>query len=319
VETEPVKRLVSIVIPAYNEEAVLAELKVRLQEFMGNQPSYDFEVVIVENGSYDKTYERLLGIHREDSRFKIVKLSRNFGPDEGIVAGLRYVHGHAAIIMDADLQDPPELIHQFIQKWEEGYEIVYGIIQKREGVSSFRKVISRGAYWIIHKLSNDLIPENACDFRLIDRKVYRALARMNEKNKFLRGLIVWTGFRQVGIPFERHPRFAGEPKAGFRMAWDIAMNGIFSFSYFPLKIATAAGFLLFGLSCILTAIEIYLYLIYGREVPGFTTLVLSILFGFGMVFLMFGVLGNYIERIYEEVKQRPNYIVDTVVGFNEPE
>ena len=309
------KKLVSIVIPTYNEEAVLTELKSRLQECMNYQSGYDFEVVVVENGSKDKTYECLQEIHREDSRFKIVKLSRNFGPDEGIAAGLRYVHGDAAIIMDADLQDPPELIHQFIRKWEEGYEIVYGIIQNREGVSAFRKVISRVAYLIIFKLSKNLIPENACDFRLIDRKVYRVLNGMNEKNKFLRGLIVWTGFRQTGIPFERHPRFAGEPKAGFRMAWSVAMNGIFSFSYFPLKIATVIGFLLFGLSCILTAIELYLYLVYGREVPGFTTLVLSILFGFGMVFLMFGVLGNYIERIYEEVKQRPNYIVDTVVGL----
>ena len=309
------KKLISIVIPAYNEEFVVEELKKRLQNIMNMCPKYDFEVIIVENGSFDTTFERLISIHYEDPRFKIVQLSRNFGCDGGITAGLGYARGDAAVIMNADLQDPPELIPRFIQKWESGYEIVYGIIRKREGVNIIRRILSRAAYMIIFKLSNHMIPENASDFRLIDRKVYEIINTMKEKNIFLRGLVVWTGFKQIGVPFERQPRFAGESKADLRTVWHVAMNGIFSFSYFPLKIATAMGFLLSTLSFIMALVEIYLYLVFGREVPGFTTIILVILFCFGMIFLMFGIMGIYIERIYDEVKQRPNFIVNNEIGF----
>jgi dolichol-phosphate mannosyltransferase len=308
-------KLISIVIPAYNEESVVEELKKRLQNIMNTCPNYDFEVIIVENGSFDTTFERLISIHHADPRFKILQLSRNFGCDGGITAGLAYAKGDAAIIMNADLQDPPELIPQFIQEWDSGYEIVYGVIQKREGVNIIRRWLSRAAYMIIFKLSNHMIPENASDFRLIDRKVYTIINSMKEKNIFLRGLVIWTGFKQIGVPFERQPRFAGESKADFRTVWRVAMNGIFSFSYFPLKIATAMGFLLSIITFILALVEIYLYLMFGREVPGFTTIILVILFCFGMVFLIFGIMGTYIERIYDEVKQRPNFIVNNDIGF----
>lgn len=311
------KELISIIIPAYNEESVVEELRKRLQHVMNACPNYDFEVIVVENGSVDTTFERLVSIHQEDPRFKILQLSRNFGCDGGITAGLVYAKGDAAVIMNADLQDPPELIPQFIQKWESGYDIVYGVIQKREGVNIIRRVLSRVAYMIIFKLSNRMIPENASDFRLIDRKVYKIINSMKEKNKFLRGLVVWTGFKQIGIPLERAPRFAGESKADFRTAWNVAMNGIFSFSYFPLKIATTLGFLLSTLSFLMALVEIYLFFAFGREVPGFTTIILVILFCFGMIFLMFGIMGTYIERIYDEVKQRPNYIVNTEIGFGD--
>jgi dolichol-phosphate mannosyltransferase len=311
------KKLISIVIPAFNEESVLEELKKRLQNIMNTSPDYDFEVIIVENGSSDSTFERLIAIHHEDPRFKIVQLSRNFGCDGGITAGLAYARGDAAVIMNADLQDPPELIPRFIQEWEAGSEIIYGVIQKREGVGFVRRILSRLAYMIIFTLSNQMIPENASDFRLVDRKVYTIINSMKEKNKFLRGLVVWTGFKQLGIPFERQPRFAGESKADFKTVWNVAMNWIFSFSYFPLKIATFMGFLLSTLSFILALVEIYLYLAFGREVPGFTTLILVILFCFGMIFLMFGIMGTYIERIYDEVKQRPNYIVNNEIGFGQ--
>jgi dolichol-phosphate mannosyltransferase len=309
------KKLISIVIPAYNEESVIEELKKRLQNIMNTCPDYDFEVIIVENGSFDSTFERLISIHHEDPRFKIVQLSRNFGCDGGITAGLAYANGDAAVIMNADLQDPPELIPRFIQEWEAGNEIIYGVIKRREGVNLIRRILSRLAYMIIFRLSNHMIPENASDFRLIDRKVYTIINSLKEKNKFLRGLVVWTGFKQRGIPFERQPRFAGESKADFKTVWNVAMNGIFSFSYFPLKIATFMGFLLSTLSFVLALVEIYLYLAFGREVPGFTTLILVILFCFGMIFLMFGIMGTYIERIYDEVKQRPNYIVNNEIGF----
>jgi glycosyltransferase involved in cell wall biosynthesis len=310
------KKLISIVIPAYNEEAMIPELKRRLQAVMDKCSDYDFEVIIVENGSQDFTYAYLLAAHNEDPRFKIVQLSRNFGCDGGITAGLSYATGDAVVIMNADLQDPPEMIRDFLNKWDVfGYEIVYGVIEKRKGVNPIRKFMSRSAYKLIYHLSNRMIPENATDFRLIDKKVYTIINQMKEKNKFLRGLVVWTGFKQLGISFERQPRFAGNSKASFMVVWRTAMNGIFSFSYFPLQIATALGFVLSSLAFMAAIYEIYLYLVYGREVPGFTTMILIMLFGFSILFLMFGVMGNYIERIYDEVKERPNYIVRNEVGF----
>jgi hypothetical protein len=218
--------------------------------------------------------------------------------------------------MNADLQDPPEMITRFIKKWEEGYEIVYGIIQKRKGVSYIRKILSRVAYKLINKLTDRTIPENAGDFRLIDRRVYKIINEMKEQNKYLRGLIAWTGFKQIGIPYERPARFAGDSKAGFSTAIEVAMNGIFSFSYFPLKLATIIGFALSALSFSLIIIEISLFLIYGREVPGYTSTILIILFLFGMLFMLLGIVGIYMGRIYDEVKQRPNYIIKKEVGFS---
>jgi glycosyltransferase involved in cell wall biosynthesis len=309
------KRLISIVIPAYNEEEVLDELKRRLQGIMTINERYNFEVIIVENGSWDSTFEKLERINRDDPRFKVVQLSRNFGPDGGITAGLSHAKGDAAVIMNADLQDPPEMITRFIEKWEEGYEIIYGIIQKRKGVSRTRKILSIMAYKIINELTDRTIPENAGDFRLIDNKVYHIVNEMKEQNKYLRGLIAWTGFKQIGIPYERPPRYAGNSKAGFSTAMDIAMNGIFSFSYFPLKLATIIGFALSVISFILILIELSLFFIYGREVPGYTSTILIILFLFGMLFLLLGILGIYLGRIYDEVKQRPNYIIKNEIGF----
>jgi len=310
------KRLISIVIPAYNEEEVLDELQNRLKKVMGDNSNYEFEVIIVENGSWDLSFEKLLKINEADPRFKVVKLSKNFGCDGGITAGLKYASGDAAVIMNADLQDPPEMITQFIKKWEEGYEIIYGIIRKREGVSFIRKILSSLAYVIIYNLTHEAIPKNASDFRLIDKKVYTIVNDMGEKNKFLRGVIAWTGFKQAGIPYERPARFAGETKAGFCAAFNVAMNGIFSFSYFPLHLATILGFVISIATFILVFIEIGLFLVYGQVVPGFTTTIILMLFLFGMLFFLIGIVGIYIARIYDEVKGRPNFIVAERIGFD---
>lgn len=309
-------KMISIVIPAYNEEEVLDELKHRLQKVMEGNSRYDFEVIIVENGSSDSSFDRLVRMNQEDTRFKVIQLSRNFGCDGGITAGLRFAHGDAAVIMNADLQDPPELISKFIDKWEEGYEIVYGLIQRRKGVSFTRSILSSGAYKIIYTLTNATIPKDASDFRLMDRAVYSTVNRMEEKNRYLRGIIAWTGFTQIGIPYERPGRFAGETKAGFRTGVSVALNGIFSFSYFPLHIATILGFLVSLASFIMIFVEIGLYIIYGRIVPGFTTTIILILFLFGMLFTLIGIMGIYISRIYDEVKQRPIFIVKQEIGFD---
>lgn len=310
------KKLISVVIPAYNEEDVLDELYRRLKNIIDSNTYYEFEIIIVENGSWDSSFDKLVQINKEDPRFKIVKLSKNFGCDGGITAGLKYAKGDAAVIMNADLQDPPEMITQFLKKWEEGYEIIYGIIEKREGVSFTRKILSKLAYEIIYNLTHEAIPKNASDFRLIDKKVYLIVNNMEEKNKFLRGIIAWTGFKQTGIPYERPARYAGETKAGFCTAFNVAMNGIFSFSYFPLHIATILGFVISAISFGLIFLELAFFFIYGQIVPGFTTTIVLILFLFGMLFFLIGIVGIYIARIYDEVKQRPNFIVTDRIGLN---
>ncbi|VVB63452.1 UDP-N-acetylglucosamine--dolichyl-phosphate N-acetylglucosaminyltransferase [uncultured archaeon] len=311
------KKLISIVIPAFNEEAVLDELERRLQGVMAANASYDFEVIIVENGSSDSTFQKLMYMHFKDSRFKVVQLSRNFGYEGAITAGLKYANGDAVVMMCADLQDPPEMVTQFIKKWEDGYEVVYAMIKKREGVSALRKILYSNFYRVIHWLTNDIIPENVSEFRLMDRSVYIILNSMEERNRFIRGIVAWTGFKQTGISFERPPRFAGESKADFATILSTAMNGIFSFSYLPLKLATIIGFVISIASFTMIFIELGLYLVYGRVVPGYYTTLIIIFFLFGMLFVLFGIMGMYIGRIYDEVKQRPIYIVRKELGFDE--
>ena len=310
------KKLISIIIPAYNEIAVLDELIKRLKEVTTTIYNYTFEIIIVENGSMDSSFEKLIEINKKDSRFKIVQMSRNFGCDGAITAGLKYAKGDAVVIMNADLQDPPEMIPEFIKKWEDGYEVVYGIIQKRIGVSFTRKILSSIAYKIIYYLSNRMIPTNVSDFRLIDKKVYTIVNKMEERNKFLRGVIAWTGFKQIGIPFDRPPRFGGGDSANFLTVFKVAINGILSFSYFPLRVVSVLGIVVSTSAFIMGIIEIYLFLRYGIVVHGFTTTIIVILFLFGTLFFILGIIGEYIARIYDEVKQRPNYIVKNEIGFN---
>jgi polyisoprenyl-phosphate glycosyltransferase len=307
--------LISIVIPVYNEEKVIGELKKRLQAIMDLCDRYKFEVIMVENGSHDSSFEKLMTAHVEDSRFKVLQLSRNFSMEGSIAAGLQYVKGDAVVIMNADLQDPPEMIPRFVAKWEDGFEIVCGIIQKREGVSFVRRVLSSLAYKLIFFLTNKAMPKNVSDFRLIDRKVCLVVNSMKERDKYLRGVIAWTGFKQTGIPFDRPPRFAGETKFGMRAAFKVALNGIFSFSYVPLHLATLTGFVISMFTFALIIIELWLYLTQGRIVPGFTSTIVLLLFLFGALFGFLGILGVYVGRIYEEVKQGPNYIVREAIGF----
>jgi len=308
------KRLISIVIPAYNEEAVIDELTRRLKEFISGHEKYDFEIIIVENGSDDKTFEKLQQAHGSDPRFKILQLSRNFGPDGAITAGLRHASGDASVIMNADLQDPPEVITEFIKKWEQGYEIVYGIVRKRTE-NPFRKFLYFIFYRLISKLTGGLLPKDASDFRLIDKKVYEAVNILNERNRYIRGMIIWTGFRQTGVIFDRAQRFAGKPKSRLLLSLKIALNGIFAFSFFPLRLATCLGFVMSLGSFILILVFVVQFIFWGRDVPGLYTTWTLISFLFGMLFLMLGIVGEYIARIYDEVKQRPNYIIKDGIGF----
>lgn len=310
------KKLVSIVIPLYNEEQNVKELDRRFKQLFTKEKNYNFEIVAVEHGSTDSTFERLLNLRKADKRIKILQLSKNFGnADAGIIAGLHFASGDAVVITTADLQDPPETISKFLRKWEQGYEIVYGVIKKRADTNFSRKFLSILFYKILNLSTGNIFPENVSDFKLIDKKVTETVKTMPERNKFLRGIIIWTGFSQTGVNYERSTRFAGESKADFLTVLKVATNGIFSFSYAPLKLVTFLGFCLSFVSFLLILYQICLFLIVGRGQPGVTTIVVLMSFLFGMLFLILGVIGEYLSRIYDEVKQRPTFIVRKKVGL----
>jgi dolichol-phosphate mannosyltransferase len=306
-----------LIIPAYNEEDCVDELAKRLSQVFDAETHYDFEVIIIENGSIDSTWEKLQVISKADNRFKILKLSRNFRMDGGLTAGLDYVNGAACVLMTADLQDPPELIPTFLRKWEEGFENVYGIVTKREGTGPIRTMNSRLFYWLAGKLTDGRIPRNASDFRLVDRKVYVAVRGMTERNRFVRGLFAWAGFNSIGIPMERPPRFGGVSNAHTFKVLDLAFKGIFAHSYKPLRLITVFGFIL----CITAFLSIFpllfIWVVYGVPFAGFGSLVALFLLILGTVSLMLGILSEYVGLIYEEVKGRPNYLVSETLGFRE--
>lgn len=311
------KKLITIITSAYNEEGCIDELSRQLQAVFDENKMYDFEVIVIENGSTDGTYEKLIKIHEKDPRFKIVQLSRNFRMDGGITAGLQYAKGDAAVIMTANLQDKPSIITNFIKKWEEGYEHVYGIVKSRPGKGFFRRLSSLVFYILINKMTDNMIPKNASDFRLIDKKVYKVINSMEERNRFTRGMFAWLGFKSVGVEFERAKRFAGESHASFWKVLELAIKGIFSFSYIPIRLISFFGLFISGFSLMYLVYIVFKIIFIGVPFAGYGTIVSLMLLLFGFLFLMLGILGQYIAQIYEEVKARPSFIVRKEVGFNE--
>lgn len=308
------KRLISIIIPAFNEEDCVDELAGRLGRVFDVNADYHFEVVIIENGSTDSTWERLRQIHAQDRRFKVVRLSRNFRMDGGLTAGLNFAKGDAAVLMTADLQDPPELITDFIKKWEEGFENVYMIVAKRNGTGLLRRFNSRLFYWFAKKLTGGTIPSNASDFRLVDRKVYEAVRSMDERNRFVRGLFAWVGFKSIGIEAERPPRFAGTSGAHTLKVLDLAMKGLFAHSYIPLKFMTILGLVFSATSLISFLVLVFAWIQFGVPFAGFGSIISLTLLLFGVLTSMIGILGEYVGLIYEEVKGRPNFVVSETLG-----
>jgi glycosyltransferase involved in cell wall biosynthesis len=315
VSETPRRRLVSIVTPVFDEEDNVGELTARLQDVFVANPGYDFEVIAVENGSTDATYERLVESNAGDPRFRIVRLARNFGPDGGVTAGLSYASGDAAVIMCADLQDPPELITTFIDYWERGYENVFQIVTRRPGASLVRRLNSQAFYWLINAMTGGLFPRNVSDYRLVDRRVYETINGMREHNRFMRGMFYWAGFRSIGIEYERAPRHAGESKATTRTVLALAVKGILSYSYLPLRFITYMGMAVSALAFLLLVYEVVRILLYGVPFAGFGTLMTVMLLMFGFLFTMLGVVAEYIGLIYEEVKQRPNFVVKDTLGL----
>lgn len=308
------RKLISIVVPAYNETECVDELARQLTSVMDAETSYDFEVVVVENGSEDDTWDKLLAIHQSDARFKIVQLARNFRMDGGLTAGLAHIRGDAAVVMTADLQDPPELIHTFIRQWEGGYENVYMVVKERQGTGIVRRFNSRAFYWLADKATEGRIVRNASDYRLVDRKVYETINSMEERNRFVRGLFSWVGYKSVGVEHVRPPRFGGESKAYTFKVLDLAFKGIFAHSYLPLRLISVVGIAVSFLSFVALLIFILRFLFYGVPFAGFGTLIGFTLLLFGILFSMMGILSEYVGLIYEEVKQRPNFVVRQTVG-----
>lgn len=305
----------SLVVPLYNEEENLPELRTRLGSLLDQYPG---EAVLVDDGSRDRTPEMLDELTADDPRFRAVHLSRNFGHQAAVAAGLQYSQGRAVVVMDADLQDPPELVPQLIARWREGYEVVYAKRAGREREGVAKRLLAWGYYRILRRLVGLDLPADTGDFCLMDRRVVDLLNAMPERNRYIRGLRAWVGFRQTAVEFVRPPRHAGEVKYTFRRSLGLALNGIISLSKAPLRLATYFGFLV-SLASFALALIYFIQRLQGREafVKGWASTVIIMLFLGGVQLLTIGIIGEYLSRIYDEVKQRPLYVVRGVTTGGE--
>ena len=305
----------SIISPAYNEEKNIEELYCQLTKVMSKIEG-EYEIIFVNDGSRDKSLEVLESLHNKDNRIKIIDFSRNFGHQIAITAGMDFVQGRAIIIMDADMQHPPEMIPEMIQKWKEGYDIVYTIRESTEDEGLFKKYSSGLFYKLLNKITNIEIAENAPDFRLLDRKVVDILKSMKERSRFIRGLISWVGFKQISIRFVAPKRFAGITKYSFGKMLKFSFDGITSFSAFPLKIASTFGFIVSFAGFLYAIYAVYEKLFTNSVIPGWASLLITVLILSGVQLITIGIIGEYIGRIYDESKQRPLYIVKSTIGFD---
>jgi len=308
----------SVVAPCFNEEGVLHELYRRVSHVLDGAGEA-WELVLVNDGSRDRTPEIMRELHAADPRVKVVDFARNFGHQIAVTAGMDYARGDAVVLIDADLQDPPELILEMLAKWREGYEVVYAIRAERKGETWFKEFTAKAFYRIIYKITDIDIPMDTGDFRLMDRKVVNALKTMKEKHRFMRGMSVWVGFRQTGVKYVRAERYAGETKYPLKKMLKFAMDGITSFSYLPLQLATYVGFASALIAVVGIIITIILRLSGSHAFFGQATTLVSVLFLGGVQLISLGIIGEYLGRIYDEVKGRPLYIVREALGFDRTE
>lgn len=308
---------ISVVIPMYCEEEVVDICYKRVVNNLKKlSDKYNYEIIFINDGSKDSTLEILKKIASNDDNVKIISFSRNFGHQAAVTAGIRNVTGDAVIIMDADLQDPPELFEGMIEKWEEGYEVVYGKRKTREGESIFKLLTARMFYNTLNKLSEIEIPKDTGDFRLVDRKVIDVIATLPEHNKFLRGLFSWVGFNQYAYEYNRVNRVAGKTKYPFKKMFKLATDGILSFSAKPLKIVGAIGFFSVIVSIIILIYSIVSYMFKLNSLtPGWTSIMCTMTFIGGIILISLWMIGEYIARIYEESLGRPEYIIDELINF----
>jgi dolichol-phosphate mannosyltransferase len=298
----------SIVAPIFNELENIPELYRRVRDVMSATRG-TWELVLVDDGSTDGSTERILQLAKQDKHVRPVIFARNFGHQPAITAGWDYARGDAVVIIDADLQDPPEAIPELIEKWREGYEVIYAVRAEREGETWFKKTTAALFYRIVRRITDVKIPVDTGDFRLMDRKVVDVLKTMHERHRFPRGMAAWVGFKQIGVPYKRAARHAGVTKYPFKNMLKLALNAITGFSYFPLQLATYFGFVSAGLSIVAIPVVIIMRLIGHGAFLGQATTLISVLFLGGVQLISLGVLGEYLGRIYDEVKGRPLYIV----------
>lgn len=305
----------SIVIPIYNEERTLPVLRSRLIEATVSLDD-QFEVILIDDGSKDNSFDLMKQIHQQDGRFKILRLSRNFGHQIAISAGMDVAQGDAIILMDGDLQDPPELLPQMIAKWKEGYQVVFTTKTSRKE-NPLKRFAFKSFYRILHALSSIQIPMDAGNFSLLDRKVVEVLKHIPERHRYISGLRAWVGFKQIGIEYDRGARFAGEPQMSLGRLISLALDGIFSFSNIPLRVAVYIGFISASISFSGGLFVIYEKIFTDKAILGWASTIVTITFLGGLTLMTLGIIGEYIGRIYDEVKQRPLYIISEGIGFQQ--
>jgi glycosyltransferase involved in cell wall biosynthesis len=309
------RKLLSVVVPCFNEEEVLHDTCRRLVAVLEQLP-LKFEIIYVDDGSEDSTAEVVRQAAAEDERVRVIRFSRNFGHQMAITAGLEHASGDAVVVIDADLQDPPEVILEFVRNWRDGYDVVYGVRAERCGETAFKLWTAKAFYRCIDRLSDTRIPLDTGDFRLMDRRVVDALLAMPERDRFVRGMVSWLGFSQIAVPYRRAARTAGVTKFSFFRMLRFAMDGIFSFSIVPLRLATWTGFAASGIAIlgILVALVERILGVPGL-VKGWTSMVTAILFLGGVQLICMGIIGEYVGRIYGESKRRPLYVLRERIGF----
>ena len=307
--------LLSVVVPCFDEEAVIGETHRRLVATLEAVPDLDFELVYVDDGSLDATLNLLRELQRVDARVRVLALSRNFGHEIAITAGLKCAAGDAVVLIDADLQDPPEVIPEMLERWRRGADVAYGLRTDRDGETRFKRRTAGVFYRLLRRLADTSIPLDTGNFRLMDRAVVDAVLAMPERDRFVRGMVSWTGFRQEPVPYRRAARAAGETKYPFGKMLRLAIDGIVSFSLAPLRLATWLGFLASGLALAGIVYVLVLRLLTAVWVSGWASLLVAVLFLGGVQLLCLGILGAYLGRIYGEVKRRPLYLVKERLGF----
>jgi dolichol-phosphate mannosyltransferase len=307
--------LLSVVAPIYNEEELLEQFYSRV---CGALEGLEFELVLVDDGSSDASTEILARLAAADPRVRVVYLSRNFGHQTALTAGLDHARGDAVVMLDADLQDPPELIPRMLDHWRAGCDVVYAVREQREGESRFKLMTASWFYKLFDKLAQVELQHNAGDFRLLDRKALQALLSMRERNRFLRGMTVWVGYRQAAVPYRRDPRYAGETKYTLSRMVRFSLDAISSFSHRPLQLATLFGFLISTLAFVAIPVVVALR-IAGSYLPGFSSLTIAVLLLGGIQLIAIGIIGEYVGRIYDEVKGRPLYLVRSRLNILEEE
>lgn len=308
-------RKISVVVPMYNEEEVAGECYKRLKDVIYGIPEYDYEFIFVNDGSKDKTLDIIKTIANSDKKVKVISFSRNFGHQSAVCAGLREITGDVVLIIDADMQDPPEAVPDMIKLWEEGNEVIYGMRKSRSGESFFKLATASMFYKTLNALSDVEIPKNTGDFRLVDRKVIDVINKMPEHNKFFRGLFGWVGFKQKAYLYERQKRFAGKTKYPLKKMLKLASDGIISFSTKPLKLVGYIGILSIFISFLVLIYSIISYIFkFGNFTSGWASIMVAITFFAGVQLLSMWIMSEYISRIYDENKNRPEYIIDEKIN-----